>query len=73
VAETVPDCAACAFEVTCSYDFYSRLSTASSGGTLVPAEGLVEDLRVIKDPVEVDLIRDALDCARRRSTALPGQ
>ncbi len=54
---------ACAFEVSCSYDFFRRLKEAAPDATFEPVEGMVEDLRVRKDAGEVGLIAASLECA----------
>jgi Xaa-Pro aminopeptidase len=52
------------FEVTASYDFHEKLSSALGDKTVLkPAHGLVEELRARKTSAEVGSIRDALSCA----------
>ena len=63
VADSIPAGARCGFEVTCSFDFYTKLSDAVGERELKPIEDIVEDLRVMKDEKEVELIRTALACA----------
>jgi Xaa-Pro aminopeptidase len=52
------------FETTITYRLRRDLGEALESGTeLVPTEDLVDLLRTIKEPVEIDAIREAIRCA----------
>jgi Xaa-Pro aminopeptidase len=50
--------------------FQQRFSVACDEAELVPASGLVEKLRVLKDPGEIESIRTAAGCALRAFESL---
>jgi Xaa-Pro aminopeptidase len=46
-----------------SYDIFLEISDKLKNITLLPTKGLVEDLRSIKDPEEIEIIQKAVDIA----------
>ena len=48
-----------------TYESHRKLSDALSGVELVPTKGVVEDIRYVKDPEEIDCIRKAAEIADR--------
>lgn len=64
LAGAMPDTGTVGFEESMTFGFQSRVAAAApSGITLKPVEGLVEDLRAIKDEGEIDAIRRAVASA----------
>lgn len=63
VADAIPDGERCGFEVSCSFDSHRRLCGEIDDARLEPLNGVIEELRMVKDAGEVDLIRAALVCA----------
>ena len=55
-----------------SYDLYTRLKEALEGIELIPASGLVEEIRKIKDEDEISLIRKACDISDKSFEELLG-
>ncbi len=62
IAGALPGHSRCGFEVSCSFDFYRKLYAEVEVSRLEPLDGIIEDLRVIKDAGEVSLIRNAVAC-----------
>lgn len=63
ITASMPDTGRCGFESTVSFDFHRKLSQAAAGRELEPLDGVVEELRMLKDASEVASIRSALECA----------
>lgn len=64
VAAELSGAARCGFETSSTFQFYERLAQSLADGTeLVPVDGAVESLRIVKDEAELELIRAALGCA----------
>lgn len=53
-----------------NYGLYEELASELAGVTLVPSENLVEDLRYVKDPEELEALRRAAEVADRAFEAL---
>ncbi len=71
LAAELPRAVSCGFESSCTFQFYERLNESVGEGTeLVPVEGAVERLRVVKDEGEIELIRAAVRCATAGFEAL---
>ena len=64
IARSIPKGATVGFEETASYSFYRKLEgSLSPGSGTEPVSGVVEELRVRKDPEEIMAISQALKCA----------
>lgn len=65
IAGFIEEAEAPAVEETMAIGFYNRLRAAAGGMELKAVDGLIEKLRVHKDPEEVAAIRRAVECASK--------
>lgn len=65
VASVIPGNERCGFEVSCSFDFYRKLCGEVDASRMEPLDGLIEEIRVIKDAGEVSMLREAISRAAK--------
>lgn len=48
-----------------SYHYYTRLKTAARNTRLTAKKGLIEDMRIVKDPHEIEIIKESISIAKK--------